>query len=83
MLSFTPGPEPSESTPSIKERLDQAKASTVYVLSKQAEGIKDKQIVDKGKHLVSGTASLAKSGFKHTEIPYNISLRSHQVDSGI
>ncbi len=60
-------PLPSEAKHSIKETLDKAKASTAHLLSKSSDVIREKHIIDKGKHLASGTASLVESGFKQTQ----------------
>jgi hypothetical protein len=60
-------PEIIEKKPSIKERLRQAKTSTKNVFSRPPDGTRKKKMVEKGKYLASGTASVAKSGYKHTK----------------
>ena len=65
--SDTDEPLPPEAKHSIKESLDKAKASTAHLLSKSSDVIREKHIIDKGKHLASGTAALAESGFKQTQ----------------
>jgi hypothetical protein len=60
-------PATSKEKPFIKVRLNQSKASTVNVLSKSSDVTKENKIADKGRYLASGTASLVKSGLKHTK----------------
>jgi hypothetical protein len=69
--SETAEPEVYETKPSIRERLRQARTSTKDVFSRPSDGTKRKKMIDRSRRIASGTASIAKGGYKHTKNSLN------------